>query len=359
MLRITCLFVLAGLAPGSAWAQVPTVRSAAGSSGTVQTSVTDFLNDLGGSNNGAQPPQSSGQRSINWDAVPDGDAAPGRFPGNFFNKVSTRGAEFTTPGAGFQVSADTSNPSSTPPLFANLVANHSTNFAAFSAERIFTALGSNTIDVHFRLAGTDTRAGVRGFGAVFCDVDTPGTTFLEYYSGARLLHQEPAPAAPGSALFSFVGVSFIDAIVTRVRITLGDSPTGPAADDISNNAAFPDVVVLDDFFYGEPLELSLDLLIRALPAALDNLGLDERTEAQLVRRAAKLVGLGEAIVAAANVPDAAAESKLIDRALKEIAKLQLLLALRFNNDRVQALLTDHLAPAIDIALLRKSLLSHS
>jgi len=50
---------------------------------------------------------------------------------------------------------------------------------------------------------------------------------------------------------TFVGVSFTDAIIARVRITLGTGALGAAVNDISAGGT-TDVVVLDNVIYGEP-----------------------------------------------------------------------------------------------------------
>jgi hypothetical protein len=57
------------------------------------------------------------------------------------------------------------------------------------------------------------------------------------------------PASPGDGSQSFFGVKFTDARIARVKITTGDVAPGP--DDDSNT----DIVVMDDFIYGEPKAL--------------------------------------------------------------------------------------------------------
>jgi hypothetical protein len=54
------------------------------------------------------------------------------------------------------------------------------------------------------------------------------------------------PASPGDASLSFFGIVFDDPVIARVRITTGD--TAPDPDDGGKQ----DIVVMDDFIYGEP-----------------------------------------------------------------------------------------------------------
>ncbi|MDQ2871037.1 MAG: hypothetical protein M3S32_09860, partial [Acidobacteriota bacterium] len=102
----------------------------------------------------------------------------------------------------------------------------------------------------FFLPGTANPAVVSGFGAVFTDVDSATSTSLQFYdqSGASLgIFAVPA-LAPGSQNLSFLGVSFNGGErVSRVRIRSGDVALGP-----NDNFAGGDVVVMDDFIYGEP-----------------------------------------------------------------------------------------------------------
>jgi hypothetical protein len=55
------------------------------------------------------------------------------------------------------------------------------------------------------------------------------------------------PASPGERSLSFFGIVFDDARIKRVQITTGDVAPGP--DDDGQN----DIVVMDDFIYGEPV----------------------------------------------------------------------------------------------------------
>ena len=104
---------------------------------------------------------------------------------------------------------------------------------------------------------------MNGFGAVFVDVDQPNgtgaaepgnlraSTFLEYFAAeGKHLFSSFVPASPGDATFSFFGIVFDDAPIARVRITTGTVAPGPD-DDLQR-----DIVVMDDFFYGEPQPLS-------------------------------------------------------------------------------------------------------
>src|SRR5262249_37290288 len=96
--------------------------------------------------------------------------------------------------------------------------------------------------------GTTTPASVSGFGAVFTDVDSATSTTLEFFdqAGASLGVQPVAPLDNG---LSFLGVSFnAGERVARVRITSGNAPPAAGVNDGGGN----DVVVMDDFLYGEP-----------------------------------------------------------------------------------------------------------
>ena len=237
---------------------VPVIRAASGSAPADITSAIDqFRADLGGANNGANAPAEGGRREINWDGVPDSFSAPNALPPDFFNKNSPRGAVFSTPGSGFQTSADNDNPTNTPVRFGNIDPSYTDTFAVFSPQRLFTAVGSTVTDVHFFVPGTNMPATVSGFGSIFTDVDTASTRIEYFNAQGRSLGRFRVPPSRSGGL-SFLGVSFRDlgggeaTRIARVRITSGKAPLKAGVRDSSRR----DLVVMDDFIYGEPRALA-------------------------------------------------------------------------------------------------------
>ena len=262
--------VVFGSSP-NAHAQI--ARTAVGAdAAAIQTTVDQFRADLGISNgvgpcNGTTCLPGVGRREVNWDGVGDAASSPNVFPGDFFNQATggpagrIRGIEFSTTGT-FEVSADSdSDGDGTPGPVATLFGNHSPDnaddFAAFSAERIFGIVGSNELDVTFSLPGSpDVPALVKGFGAVFTDVELAGATKLEFFDGNdQLIHTENAlafatgPSGESLDSFSFVGVSFDDAVVSRVHITNGGFDLNLVQIGLN------DSVAMDDFIFGEPISI--------------------------------------------------------------------------------------------------------
>ena len=118
-------------------------------------------------------------------------------------------------------------------------------------------------DVTFFVPGpnnNDKPATVNSFGAVFTDVDLPdgsgpgdtngnrkASTLVECFgTDGGLIFSSFVPASPGDGSLSFFGIVFGDARIARVRITSGDAPPGP------NDDGTHDIVMMDDFLYGEP-----------------------------------------------------------------------------------------------------------
>lgn len=243
----------------------PTVFQAAGpNAASIQSSVDAFRAALGTPVNGNNPgPLGTGRREINWDGaggVDTSTTAPVT-PFNVF--LNTRGSQFTTPGIGLSqapVSGGAQGGLAT--LFDN--PTYATIFKAFSNMRLFTPVGSNITEALFFVPGSNgtAPATVKGFGVVFTDVDQPdgsgpshkhgnrgASTLIEFFGAdGQLLSSNFVPAAPGDAGLSFFAITFSDAKIARVRITAGDIP-GPN-DDEKN-----DIVMMDDFIYGEPQPL--------------------------------------------------------------------------------------------------------
>ena len=246
----------------------PAVFQAAGPNiASIQGTITDFRNALGDPVNGNTTQElASGRREINWDGgVPPSNVTTA--PVNPFNTfLNTRGAQFTTPGLGLSQAPPSGGPQNgLVGLFGN--STYATTFRAFSPLRLFTPVGSNITDTVFFVAGSNgqVRAAVTGLGVIFADVDQPdgsgpgnkrgnrGASTLMQFFGAdgRLLFSSFVPASPGNGGFSFFGIKFNDPRIASVRITAGTSAPGPN-DNVNN-----DIVMLDDFIYGEPHHLSL------------------------------------------------------------------------------------------------------
>jgi hypothetical protein len=204
---------------------------------------------LGADNGGEPASPGAGRREINWDGLPDDLAAPNVYTPDIFNAATApraRGIVLNTEaGAVLQVSADSDNPTGTLPRFGHLNPAYSDIFATFSAERLFSPVGSNIVDATFFVPGTQTPALVRGFGAVYTDVDTDHTAFEYFDQEGNSLGQFAVPLSNNG--LSFLGVAFDEPIVARVRIEYGTVALGP--DDSAEN----DVAVMDNFIYGEPI----------------------------------------------------------------------------------------------------------
>ncbi|HMN95002.1 MAG TPA: hypothetical protein PKC43_00305 [Phycisphaerales bacterium] len=199
-----------------------------------------------------------GRREINWDGVPDGLSSPNAFPGDFFNAATpgrARGALFATDGTHFEVSARTPNPTNTPLNFGNIDPAYETTFQAFSPQRLFTAVGSTVTETTFFVPGTiTTPATVKGFGAIFNGVEILGSARIECFDalGAHLA-TVLAPVG-GSSGFSFAGVVMTGA--ERIASVVIHSGTlAPLAGNVDDLLYGEDVVVMDDFIYGEPISL--------------------------------------------------------------------------------------------------------
>jgi hypothetical protein len=240
------------------------IRSASGANAAaIQNEVEKFRTDLGVLNANVANTFPTGRREVNWDGVPDQFDSPNAFPANFFNSNSPRGVVFKTDGTGFQNSSNTA--SGIPVRFGNINPAYTTEFSTFSPQRLFTPIGSTQMDVNFFLPGSATQATTRGFGVVFTDVDVGGSASIELFSGALSLGDFKAPVFAGDGGLSFIGVSFDDARVTSVHIISGTAALGAG---VNESLPGKDLVVMDDFIYGEPAPVPAPGAIGLASAAL-------------------------------------------------------------------------------------------
>jgi hypothetical protein len=228
-------------------------QAAGPTAASIQETVDAFRAALGEPNNGNAGPQAGGRREINWDGGgSDATTAP-ITPFDVF--LNTRGARFTTRGIGLSQAPPSGGPQGgLATLFAN--PTYADTFDTFSPPRLFTPVGSRITEGFFFVPGTGggQEAVVTGFGAIFADVDTPtGQTLkhdtqIEYFDArGHRIFIGLVPSSPGTATFSFFGIVFDDPRIARVRITTGNSAPGPGPDDTAR-----DIVMMDDFLYGEP-----------------------------------------------------------------------------------------------------------
>jgi hypothetical protein len=213
-------------------------------SGNIAAKVDEFRNVLGPPNGGAAGEQPTGRREISWDgAAADPFNNKNDFPADFFNTTVRAGAVYTTTGTGFR------NDST---LFREVNATYSVEFHAFSPTKLFAPVGSNQLDQLFQVAGQPTPALVRGFGIVFSDIDMADHTTVELFAqDGHSLGIYAAPVRSDADGLSFLGLTFDDAIIARVRISLGTGALGAGVNDVSAGGTL-DLVVLDNVIYGEP-----------------------------------------------------------------------------------------------------------
>ena len=237
----------------------PAVFQAAGATAaSIQSTVDAFRARLGDPNNLNNPgPLKKGRREINWDGG-NPNVLDTTAPVNpFLVFLNTRGSQFKTPGLGLSQAPASGGPQGgLVVLFGN--PTYGQIFKTFSASRLFTPVGSNITDASFSIPGTNgtVPATVRGFGAVFTDVDQPdgvgtganrASTRIQYFDREdKLIFTSFVPASPGDGSLSFFGIVFDDARIASVVIKTGDVAPGPKDDQ------HHDIVMMDDFIYGEP-----------------------------------------------------------------------------------------------------------
>jgi hypothetical protein len=243
---------------GLAQADAITFIASGPNAAAITPTVNDFRDDLGTLNPNVAGSFGTGRREINWDGVPDASSAPNLLPNNFFNVTSPRGAVFSTPGTGVEVSA---NAAAGPVRFDNIDPNYSSLFQVFSPQKLFTAIGSNIVDVSFFIPGSSDPALTRGFGAVFTHAVLPDTSLMFFGPNNESLGTFFVPPVPGDQTFSFLGVDFGLPEVSRVRITSGNVA-------LALGQLGPGVTVMDDFIYGEPNPVPGPIAGAGLPGLL-------------------------------------------------------------------------------------------
>jgi hypothetical protein len=221
----------------------------------------DFKAAIGGQNNGAQPSQNSGFRTIGWDGVRlDGTDAnpntvvidPGKTVAIPENRFRAQGALYAEP---YAVSGDG---------FVSVNPDVDGQFPAFSPNNTFAMFDEESgkfddrfIEQSFTFAGTDTPAATRGFGAIFKDVELAKTSSIEYFNGSKSLGKYYVEPSAISGDTQFLGVLFDDPVVTDVTLTVGTNAifsfdgttiTSFGPEDLANGI---DLAVTDDFVFAE------------------------------------------------------------------------------------------------------------
>jgi hypothetical protein len=214
------------------------VQPAAGPQATVLTATGDIAATVGGfrtligdpANGGIAGQQPAGRREVNWDGA---GARPfnnqNNFPPDFFNTTVKSGLIYL--GAAFR------NDSL---QFSEVNPTYAAEFKAFSRV-LFSAVGSNVIDLQFRVAGSG--------------MDLDRTSSIELFDkNDKSLGRFEAPKRSDANGLSFVGAKFDTPIVARVKITCGTGALGVGVNDITAGGTL-DLVVIDNVIFGEPTAL--------------------------------------------------------------------------------------------------------
>ncbi len=252
---------------------IPTATQFSGTDANVAATMTSFRSAIGGVNNGGvAAPQGSGRREINWDGITMAQSdfnstgalinantlviAAGRFGTRGIVLVEGDPGSAGVPGNPntFVFTAVSDNG------FASANPSTAGRFLAFSPTKTFAPLNSNVTEVRFvnpTPTGTSAvSAGTSAFGAVFLDVNQPGTS-IEAFNGFRSLGRFAVPTS-GAGGTSFLGIQYSSNVITSVKLTTGTAvlatwtgnprvlSSGPS------DTAATDQVAMDDFIYAEP-----------------------------------------------------------------------------------------------------------
>ncbi len=210
-------------------------------SGDLAVALADFQVAVGDpANGGGAGPQPAGRREIRWDGVPADRTNTDDFPIDFFNNA---GLVTTTDGIGLRVSDND---------FGDLNQGYADEFESFSKVKTFMSVGSPRMTVTFRVPGSAAPGIVNGFAIIFSDIDRDGAASITLYAAdGENLGQYVAPVRSDAAGHSFLGVVYDRPLVARVEVTSGEAALAAGTDDLTDGGVH-DLVITDDFLYGEP-----------------------------------------------------------------------------------------------------------
>ena len=233
----------------------PTVFSGSGKDGATQA-ANAFRDHIGADKT----------NRIAWDAVKlDGtDANPNTRIIDFGKTVEIPIDRFRAVGAIFgdpyAVSGDG---------FASVNPYSAGQFPAFSPNNTFVMFDTKPwhfedriIEQTFVIPATADKAGSRGFGAIFIDVEKPQTSYIEYFGkdkeGNQLSLGKYEVPTGKSGEPEFLGVVFPDAVIEEVKLTVGTNAL--FSFDGYSIASFGkekldkcvDLAVTDDFLFAKP-----------------------------------------------------------------------------------------------------------
>jgi len=216
-------------------------------SGEINDEIDAFRNLLGDPLNNTTG-VTGGRREIDWDGVPD-DLMGQALPNDFFNPVGPgavvsrqRGLAYVS-GGEFRVSNTG---------FSDLNDSGADQLIPFSGDKVFANISSIDWEIEFEEPGQHIGASVRGFGAVFTDVDKESSVFLEFFNGTKKLAKIFVPKKNDSSPHSFLGIYFSNGdVITRIRVHHGGRLIENEKDITDGGSA--DLIALDNFFYDEPI----------------------------------------------------------------------------------------------------------
>lgn len=203
-----------------------TIISAIGDdTASLADTVDAFKLLLGGVDNLSNPAVAEGFRTINWDAP----FVPFEMPGDFFAVNVTRGLSIGSEENEFRVS---NPPDDSDNLFDSINPYASQDFSTFSPPRLFSPIKNKKIEITFSPAAQVPAhaATVKGFGAIFVDVDFPDTTKMTALDvdGCEIFSGYVPPNDNG---LSFLSIAFRESIIKTIVIKLGDAKLNSDCDE--------------------------------------------------------------------------------------------------------------------------------